>query len=84
VYPVCLISDSRVTSQETMAHEAGHFLGKRFNGGKTFQHLNPNPLSGGNPAFIDCLMKDGGASPTARIPFDDAVNKFNQPGASYP
>jgi len=85
VYPVCLISDGcRVNSQETMAHEAGHFLGRRFNFGRNFDHLNPNPDSGGNPAFIDCLMKDGGSSTTARIPYDDAVNKFNQPGASYP
>ena len=84
VYPVCLISDGRVNSQETIAHEAGHFLGRRFNGGQNFGHLNANPDSGGNPAFIDCLMKDGGASVTARIPYGDAVDKFNQPGASYP
>ena len=79
VYPVCLISDGgRVNSHETMAHEAGHFLSKRFTG-KTFDHLDANA----HPLFIDCLMKDGGSSPIAKIPYDDAVNNFNQPGTSY-
>jgi len=78
-FPVALISDSRVIGHETMAHEAGHFLGKLFNGGKNFGHLDASV----NPLFIDCLMKLGGASPIARIPFDDAVNNFNQPGTSY-
>jgi hypothetical protein len=50
------------------AHEAGHLIGRPFNGGKDFPH------SGGK---FD-LMKDGG-SPVAKIPFDQAIKSFNPP-----
>jgi hypothetical protein len=56
-----------------LAHEAGHLIARRFNGGKNFPDLDASL-----PANKYKLMKDGG-DVVAKIPFDDALKYFNQP-----
>ncbi len=64
-----LVSDGPLESDNTMAHEAGHYLGSLNEAGKFSQHY-PDRESGS-----DLLMADGGSG--YRIPFSD-VTDFNK------
>ena len=43
-FPVALIGDSRAHIHELLAHEAGHLIGRPFNGGKNYPDLDASSL----------------------------------------
>jgi hypothetical protein len=68
---ISLISDSRSTHHELLAHEAGHFIGSFVGQGGVFVVF-------GHRGGKRDLMQDG-ASDIARIPFHDVIDYFNKP-----